>query len=258
MQQAVSSVVGNVPVKLVVAIPAGGNPELDFMNCMLYMSMYIMQYQLPMPLRNGNHFEVLTKRGSMLPPIRQGLVEDALELGADYMLFLDTDQLFPANTAHRLMKWDKDVVACNIATKLLPPATNPTACQKGNSDTGEFVYTTDDKHGLERVWRVGCGVMMLKPSIFRRIPKPWFKFEWDEPSQRFQGEDWYLCRKLEEAGVDIWIDHDLSREVGHEGKAVFTHEMANLSKSVRDENPEAFSAERRRNVPGIIAAGGTR
>lgn len=251
------SVSGDVPVRLVVGLPAGGGSvNLNFMNCLLYMSMYIMRVQLPMPLRRGNLFEIITKRGSMLPVIRQELVEDALKLDADYLLLLDTDQLFPANTAHRLMAHAKDVVACNVATKLLPPDTGPTARLKGDGDHGIALYSTPESPALEQVWRIGCGVMMLKPRLFRDIPKPWFMFRWDEQYNRFHGEDWYLCERLEERGVDIWVDHKLSLQVEHEGFASFTHEMANMSKAVRDENPEAFDVEGRHSKSGVIQVGG--
>lgn len=226
------------------------------MNCLLYMSMYIMRVQLPIPLRRGNLFEVITKRGSMLPVIRQELVEEALKLDADYLLLLDTDQLFPANTAHRLMSHDKDVIACNVATKLLPPDTGPTARLQGDGDMGVALYSTPESPALEQVWRIGCGVMMLKPRIFRHLPKPWFMFKWDAQYSRFHGEDWYLCEELEKAGIPIWVDHKLSYQVEHEGFASFTHEMANISKETRDQHPEAFDVEGRYNESGVIQVGG--
>jgi hypothetical protein len=37
------------------------------------------------------------------------------------------------------------------------------------------------------------------------------------------GEDWYFVKKLSEAGADIWIDHDLSRQIGHVGDFVYGH-----------------------------------
>ena len=144
---------GAIPVKLVVAIPNTGMVHTDFMMCLLHMTMFIMQNQLPAPFRTGNHMQVFTSRSSMLPKQRQDLARDAVEWGADWILFLDTDQLFPANTAHRLMQHGREVVACNIPTKLLPPHTNPNACQKNPADAegGVFVYSTADKDGLEKV-----------------------------------------------------------------------------------------------------------
>jgi hypothetical protein len=225
----------------------------DFMMCVAHMTMFVMQNQLPMPLRHGNHYQIFTSRSSMLPRQRQELVEDALAWDADWVLFLDTDQLFPANTAHRLMQHGKDVVACNIATKLLPPNTNPNACLQDPEDAegGVFVYSTADKHGLEKVWRVGCGVMMLRTSVFKELPKPWFNFDYQPEKNRFVGEDWWLCRQLERAGVDIWIDHDLSHEVGHEGNLIFTSEMIEISKKMKED---AQDDQRPGGVSRIISA----
>jgi len=220
---------------------------------MLHMTMFVMQNQLPTPFRTGNHMQVFCSRSSMLPRQRQELCEDALEWGADWILFLDSDQLFPANTAHRLMQHGKEVVACNIPTKLLPPHTNPSACQPDpeNAEGGVFVYTTADKKGLEKVYRVGCGIMMLRASVFKDMPKPWFNFDYHEGRNQFMGEDWWLCRQLERKGIDIWIDHDLSKEIGHEGLLIFTTQMTEVSKKLQEANPDVTG---QRGVARIITS----
>ena len=79
---------------------------------------------------------------------------------------------------------------------------------------------------------------MLRASVFAQLEKPWFNFDYQAEKDRFMGEDWWLCRQLEKAGVDIWIDHDLSKEVAHEGFQIFSTQMTEISKKLREENPD--------------------
>lgn len=166
---------------------------------------------------------IFHKKGSILPQLRQQLVEDALKQGASHMLFVDSDQVFPAETLRALYEHHLPVVAANIPTKMFPA--NPTARKMVNGKL-ESVYSTERATGLERVDRVGTGIMLLDMRVFARLgPKPWFNLKWKEETGDFMGEDWYFCELLEKAGYNIYIDHDLSREIGHIGSLTYTHDL---------------------------------
>ena len=40
--------------------------------------------------------------------------------------------------------------------------------------------------------------------------------------KRYQGEDWAFCEACEKAGIPIFIDHDVSKLVGHVGNYEYT------------------------------------
>lgn len=167
-------------------------------------------------------FHVQNTKGSMLPRSRQLQVLQAMGAGATHILMLDSDMTFPRDTAHRLMAHDKECVAANCATKLIPA--QPTAKLKGEGKIGVPCYTDPGSKGLQKVWRVGTGVMMLKASVFRKVKQPWFNMEWQPDLEQYYGEDWFLCKKMEKAGINIWVDHDLSKQVGHVGQLEYTHQ----------------------------------
>jgi len=131
--------------------------------------------------------------------------------------------VFPASTLHRLLQWDKAVVACNCPVKTIP--SNPTArfAPTVEHPAGVPVYTLPDSVGLQKVWRVGTGVMLIKLSVFERIAQPWFPVEWNEVLDDYTGEDWAFCAALERAGIPIHIDAGLSREIGHVGDFRYEH-----------------------------------
>ena len=69
--------------------------------------------------------------------------------------------------------------------------------------------------GLEQVDSVGCGVMLVRLSVFDALPQPWFSTPYN--GREHIGEDLYFCQQARAVGFDVWIDHDLSQRVRHTG-----------------------------------------
>jgi len=229
--------------------------ESDFGLSFANMVMYLMQVQVPG--FSGNAVQVMNKRGSILPQLRHDLIVDAKTLGCTHVLFIDSDQTFPKDTVHRLAKHDKAIVGCNIATKVLPPDCAPTARKHSPINPfGDVVFTYDHTQGLEKVWRLGFGVILIKMSVFEDIPEPWFNVEWREDLKKFVGEDWYFCEWAEKRGISIWVDHDLSKEIGHIGPVKFTHEFI-LPHMVEASREQYFNATRRSGKSNLRAVGPT-
>ena len=76
---------------------------------------------------------------------------------------------------------------------------------------------------MQKVWRVGTGVMLIKLSVFDKLEQPWFPVEWNPALNDYTGEDWAFCAALERAGIPIHIDAGLSREIGHVGDFRYEH-----------------------------------
>lgn len=180
-------------------------------------------------------------RGSILANLRVDIVRSALEHKASHVLWLDSDQTYPKETLHRLIARDVDVVAANIATKRIPA--QPTARRRpvGNEpNSGMPVYTDPDSPPMEKVWRVGTGVMLVKTRVYEKTGLNVFGQPWREDWQKYQGEDWSMCEAIENAGFDIWVDHELSRQVGHLGEYEYTHDV--VGEIVRQEVEDVAAA----------------
>lgn len=203
-----------------IGVPSGSEWKAEF-----GMSLAGLIAHSAHPLRNGARIAGLrlwNSRGSILPKLRTMLVQKAMEAGASHILFVDSDMSFPPDTLHRLLAWDKPVIACNCATKMLP--STPTARLHGETRAGEPMYSLPDDIGIRRVWRVGTGVMLIRTKIFERMPQPWFDMPWDDVLQDYRGEDWSMCDKLDALGVPIYVDLGLSKTIGHHGDLKYTHE----------------------------------
>lgn len=149
---------------------------------------------------------VLNVKGAPHCVARSLLVDDALNAGASHMLWLDSDMRFPDDILERLLSHKKPIVGANYITRHDPHIFVA-------SRNGEIIKTTNANRGLEEVDTVGFGVMLISMAVFKQIPKPWFLFEYD--GENYRGEDEYFCRKAREAGLKIYIDHDLSKMVCH-------------------------------------------
>lgn len=184
----------------------------------------------PVPGYERQQISVLTSRTSLLPKARTELVKMAMAAGCTHLLFIDTDQTFPAWTAHALLSRKHDVVAANVVVKSIPSA--PTARNKGTWYGGDKVFTLPDSAGEQQVWRIGTGVLLVNLEVFNKIEKPWFGNRWanylDEEGNEQEdlvGEDWWFMEKLEQAGIPVYVDHDVSKHVGHIGQFEYTHSL---------------------------------
>lgn len=211
-------------LKLVVATPSTNTWMADFGMCLAMMA-----NDLARPIRGFDEQAVrfVNKKGSILPQLRNQLMRDASAQGATHVLWIDSDQTFPRDTARRLLAHDVPVVACNIATKTFP--SNPTARTKSEARVGGDLVYSHNQSGLQRVWRVGTGIMLVRMSALEGMEQPFFNITWSDALQNHVGEDWYFCEKLEKRDVAIRVDHDLSKEVGHVGDYTFDHDLIEAS-----------------------------
>jgi len=154
-------------------------------------------------------------KGASLCMNRIHLCQRAVETGCDYILFLDDDMRIPMHTLMMLLKRQRDIIGANCARRELPPS--PTA----KDEEGNLVYTTQKSTGIQKVRSVGTGVMLIKTSVFAEIPAPWFM---EDPVKGI-GEDVHFCNAARAVGFNIWIDHDLSKDVMHIGEFEYSHRI---------------------------------
>lgn len=146
---------------------------------------------------------------------REKLADKALETKADYMLWLDSDMMFPSTTALRLLGHNKDIVAVNYMKRSVPLTT---VAYKSLNDWDSWL-PLESQQELEVVEGIGMGCMLMKTSLLHTIEKPWFAFEWENGA--WHGEDFYFQQKLRDAGHEIFVDMNLSRQVRHVGQWAF-------------------------------------
>ena len=73
--------------------------------------------------KEGTAFNLNFINGTLIADQRTKLIEMSLKQGATHILFLDSDMRFPSYLVEKLARHDKDIIACNYATRRLPVKT---------------------------------------------------------------------------------------------------------------------------------------
>jgi hypothetical protein len=221
-------------LRVAIGVPSTGTWITDFGVSYCNMMVYFQTHRV-----EGYKSQVaqtVSTKGSILPKSRRIIVDYALEMEADYLLWLDCDHTFPRNMLHRLISHRKDAIGANCVTKCIPA--QPTARYKPQAADdplhGLPVYTDSDSPELEKVWRLGCGVLLVDMKVFRKIGSHVFNIYWREDVMNEQGEDWSMVEALEANGFEVWVDHPLSDQVGHVGFYNFTHEVVGSVERVQE------------------------
>jgi cellulose synthase/poly-beta-1,6-N-acetylglucosamine synthase-like glycosyltransferase len=201
-------------MRVAICIPARGQMEVTTAFDLTMMAAY-------MAGKKNIDLNVYTSQGTLIFDQRNSLVRTAVAEKCDYILFIDADMRFPKTTLERLLAHNKDIIGVNATTRMMPPM--PTAKNIEINEDGSVnwlaVYSNKEK-GISKVDAIGCGVMLIKTSCLKDIPQPYFYFE-QLSKGKLLGEDIYFCIKAKDAGIDTWVDHDLSMEIGHVGSYTY-------------------------------------
>jgi hypothetical protein len=208
---------------LMIGIPTRGLWQSRFGVCLAMLTANLVNNKVP--------FAVNSAETSCLSRSRQELMEGAKKLGFRHLLFLDDDMTFPASVYQDFLKHGKDVVAANCVTR---SAKSPrfTAAADG------FLLNSKEMTGLTKADKVGAAVMLLDMNAFQDDIGGLFEVPWDDEKKAYHGEDYTFCRKLKQRGTDIWIDHDVSKHIGHIGLYTFTADYADALMKQAQDNPE--------------------
>jgi GT2 family glycosyltransferase len=201
-------------MRVAICIPARGQMEVTTAFDLTMMAAY-------MAGKKNIDLNVYTSQGTLIFDQRNSLVRTAIDEKCDYILFIDADMRFPKTTLERLLAHKKDIIGVNATTRMMPP--KPTARNIQINEDGSVDWLeifSNKENGIGKVDAIGCGVMLIKTSCLKNIPQPYFYFE-QLLKGKLLGEDIYFCIKAKDAGIDTWVDHDLSMEIGHVGSYTY-------------------------------------
>ena len=164
--------------------------------------------------------DMVVSSSTYLPDARNLVHKQFLETSkSEYLFMLDSDVLPPPGTIEKLlrhMQRRKDVRMVGGWYKIKQEPYNPVVYHDdGVDDRGIAQYAqygvNEVGKGLEKVDAAGAGCWLMHRGVAEAIgKKPYHMAE--------GGEDLLLCRKVQEAGFDIFIDWDLA--CAHAGVAV--------------------------------------
>jgi hypothetical protein len=137
---------------------------------------------------------------------RNKLAKIAQEQGAEWLLFLDDDHVFPPDLLLRLLAHEEMIVGSLYLQRMLPFAP---VCFAEKTEDERYIpidLTSLPEEGLVEVCAIGTGGMLIRSEVFRALEYPWFE-------HGRASEDLIFCDRAREAGFPIYCD--LGSRLGH-------------------------------------------
>lgn len=186
-------------MRTLIAIPCMDEMDSGFVQCLVN-------------LRKVGEVDINILSGSLVYEARERLAGLAVDGEYDYVLWLDSDMMFPDTLLLDLLAQDKDIITGVCAARR--PPYNP-CIFRSVGEKLEFV--TDFKDRLLEVDGCGFGVVLMKTEVLKK--------SFDEFRTCFQpipgfGEDLSFCVRAKKLGYKLFADPNI--EIGHIGKTVIT------------------------------------
>ena len=158
---------------------------------------------------------VVAEEGYTIAENRNYIAVQALNNGSDYLLMIDDDMIFDPTILDDLIKNDKDI--CGVAYHPRCELDRMKAIDETHWVNLE--QNTDPKYkDTFECHATGTGIILIKTDVFKKIPRPWFMFEYHDTGQVKLGEDWYFCELAAKHGIKTFADP--KPRVGHLGENI--------------------------------------
>jgi len=149
----------------------------------------------------------------------------------DYIMFIDTDQVFEPEDAYRLIDTMESNPKIDVLAGMYVMADNTLSTvildwdEEFFSEHGRFDFKTPRQmqelgkaspNGLVKAFYGGLGFSIFRKGVFDKLEYPWFEPITHKVGRGtdLMGEDVSLFWKLNQKGVDFWVDPFIY--VGHE------------------------------------------
>lgn len=229
-------------MKIALCCPAYGDTKAKFTQSLVNMVNYTLRSKIELDgVAVVPEIDLFMVSCSLLPESRNALVVEAINWGADYMLWLDADHVFPPDALMQLLSRNELVVGVNYARRANP--TSPTA-SKMIDGVETLLYTTKERFEegeVEDCMHFGLGFCLMDMRVFAVLEHqaleagkehfwPLFVIEPQACGIKMTGEDVYFFKKIRDAGIPVHIDHKLSWDIGHIGETIITNAHAQVDK----------------------------
>lgn len=180
-------------------------PSMDMVAAGFAQSLAMLQ-------KGGHEVAIAFQVGSLIYEARNKLAKKALEKGAEWTMWFDSDMIFEPDTMQRLLAHNAPMVSGAYFRR--SPPYHLVAFDKIDAENHEWSdLPLPDK--IVKCGGVGFGCVLVKTDILFEVAA---KFEnWFEPVNGF-GEDLSFCWRARQCGYDILLDPTIT--CGHVGHIV--------------------------------------
>jgi hypothetical protein len=222
----------------------------------------------------GQRFLPLEEEGALIDTARNRIFRKAQKEGADYLLFVDSDMVFPPDSLQKLIDLNADV-ATGVYFKRQAPH-RPNVYHWTGKTTGVHKNYVDIPKEPFKVDSTGGGFLLIS----KRVLDEWTKERYQKHGRPFTriladdgetgadhyGEDTSFCLRCKELGYEIWADPTI--KLGHKGSVTIgAGHWEQVKQNIRNsdqvdgvngwttEEELKFLAETARNTSNIVEIG---
>lgn len=194
--------------KILICIPSYTKMDASFVQSL-------------MSLNKPGNCSVQFITNTLIDEARNTFAEEAIELGYDYVFFMDTDMTFPSNALGVLLSDNKDIVSGIYFKRVTPfnPLIYKTFELTEDGMCFEDFGNEYKKDELQKVEGCGAGCLLIKTKVLKHM--------FDVGTSPFGiisgiGEDFSFCLRAKQLGYNIYCDsrvkcgHVASFEVNEE------------------------------------------
>ena len=155
---------------------------------------------------------------------RNKIAQEALDIGADWLLMIDTDMKWKPEDVHNLLQTahpTKRPVVGGLCFRLsyenedVGPIYLPVMYRFPDSDSLEG-HPVGVYSGVEKVDATGAAFLAIHRSVLKMVGSDWFSHY---PGQPHNSEDFAFMLRLRDAGIPVHVDTRV--KIGHSKDLVF-------------------------------------
>jgi 2-polyprenyl-3-methyl-5-hydroxy-6-metoxy-1,4-benzoquinol methylase/glycosyltransferase involved in cell wall biosynthesis len=180
--------------RILIAFPTAKNIETDT---------FLSVYRLRTPQGVTTHLEAFY--GYNIDQVRNLICYYAIQNQFDYVLFVDSDMILPADTLERLMAADRDIVT-GIYIQRKPGQRITEVHVDGKNVTDPKFF--EGKKFVEAD-SVGFGCVLVRTRVLMDVGYPQFVYHDSIDFRDTVSEDAHFCAKARERGYKVWVMTDM-------------------------------------------------
>ena len=175
---------------------------------------YALFYSALTRVAKPPHTALAHAMGSTISHCRNQIAEQAIAADAEWIWYVDDDQLFPPDTLLKLLARNVDVVS-GLNIRRDPPFA-PYLYDKETANGAVWTkHLNSGDAGLQSMLATSAGCLLVRTQVLKALEPPYWRLGQigGLNGTEHAGEDLDFCRRVRANGFKIWCD--LDAPIGH-------------------------------------------
>ena len=173
------------------------------------LSRFAVFYHSLANVQKPPHTALAHSTGASIATNRNEVTEKALQSGAEWIWYVDDDQMFAPDALTRLLSRRLDIVSGIYLQRSAP--FYPHMYHRGDKQGVYPRMLESGDSGLVELEAVGAGCLLVKTKVLRALDRPFWRL--GQIRSDVWGDDLDFCNRVRAAGFKVWCDLDV--RVGH-------------------------------------------